>query len=170
VLPDVAGLEEAAFKRAAIGLPDRVDAVPIARNVPVAVLGDALGVGDLTEEIGVLCDHGTVSAALPDLARTSVLFQCRDATAALVLMTLADGVPIEAAIPVERTRRAPELWVSLADAPYGAGAHACPGREHALALARGVVRAFVEYDVVERGPDEARPNLRMASRLLMQRR
>lgn len=163
VLPAAEGLEEAAFKRAAAGLPDLVDAAPVARTVPVAVLGEVLGVGDLTRQIGALCDEGTVSDALPDLARTSVLFQCRDATAALVLMTLADGVLVEDATPVERTRRAPDLWVSLVDAPYGAGGHACPGREHALALARGVVRAFADYDVVDRGRDERRPNLRMVS-------
>lgn len=169
-LPAVEGLEEAAFSRASVGLPDLVDAAPIARTVPVAVLGDALGVGDLTEKIGALCDHGTVCDGLPSLAFTSVLFQCRDATAALALMALGDDVHVEDAVPVVRTRRAPDRWVSLAETPYGAGPHACPGREHALALARGVVRAFAGYDVVERGADEQRPNLRMASRLIMQRR
>lgn len=95
VLPAIEGLEEAAFSRAAVGLPDLVDAAPIARAVPVAVLGDALGVGDLTEKIGALCDYGTVCDGLPGLAFTSVLFQCRDATTALALMTLGDNVPLK---------------------------------------------------------------------------
>jgi len=169
-MPAVDGLEEAAYKRAVAWAGDRVDAVPVAKSVPVAVLGEALGVGDLSAEIGELCEQGTVPAGLPDIPLTSVLFQCRDATAALILNALADRVEVADATSVVLTRRAGGRWVLLDGVPYGAGAHACPGAEHALALARGVVRAFAAYDVVERGPNEARPNVRMPSRLVMQRR
>ena len=169
-LPPVAGLEQLAFDQTAALAMARVDVVPIARRVPVAVLGGVLGCGDLSAEIGVLCDDGVVSHGLPDLAVTSLLFQCRDATAALIVNALADAVPVERAESVVLTRREKDVWVLLADAPFGGGTHACPGREHALALARGVVRAFAGYVVVERGPYEPRVNIRVPASLIMERR
>jgi cytochrome P450 len=169
-MPPVEGLEEIAYQRAVALAGERVDVVPVAKSVPVAVLGEVLGVGDLSAEIGELCERGTVPAGLPDVPRASLLFQCRDATAALILNALADGAPVEDATSVVLTRRAGGRWVLLDGVPFGAGAHACPGREQALALARGVVRAFESYEVVERGPHEARPNIRMPARLVMRRR
>lgn len=169
-LPALAGLEETAFRLAGSLTGERVDVVPIAQDVPIVVLGEAMGVGDVSVEIGALCDTGTVSDSLPAIAITSLLFQCRDATAALITNALADGIPVELATAVVLTRRAGAVWVLLRSAPFGAGAHACPGREHALALARGVVRAFAEYDVNERGPNDRRANIRMPSRLVMRQR
>lgn len=65
-------------------------------------------------------------------ARIGLLVQAHEATAALI----AGQSP-----PVPFTRRVtPDgatIEVPLADAPFGLGAHACPGREHALALADG---------------------------------
>ncbi len=169
-LPTTSGLEDAALRMAAARAVGQVDVVPIAREVPVAVLGAALGVGDLTTEIGALCEKGTVHGALPRIAVTSLLFQCRDATAALITNALADGVPVQEATSVVLTRRAAGRWVLLEGAPFGAGAHACPAQEHALALARGVVSAFAEHEVEMRGPNEKRLNIRMPSSLMMRRR
>lgn len=171
-LPTAQGLEHAARRCtvAELGGADRVDVVPIARTVPVRVLGEALGVGDLSDSIGALCDRGEVTAELPDIAVTSLLFQSRDATAALIVNALADAVAVEQADSVVLTRRAGDVWVLLDGIPFGAGAHACPGREHALAVARGVVSAFNGYAVTDRGPHEPRPNIRMPSHLILQRR
>jgi hypothetical protein len=64
-----------------------------------------------------------------------VLVQACDATAALI----AGHSP-----PVPVTRRIDpdghEVRVDLTDLPFGAGRHACPGRDHALALAAGASR------------------------------
>jgi 2-methylisocitrate lyase-like PEP mutase family enzyme len=61
-----------------------------------------------------------------------LLVQACDATAALI----AGLSP-----PVASTRRigpaGDEILIDLATTPFGAGRHACPGREHALALADG---------------------------------
>ncbi|MCY7413269.1 MAG: hypothetical protein LH471_09605 [Salinibacterium sp.] len=169
VLPPVSGLEDAAYRCTRHLLSERVDVVPIARSVPVAVLCHALGLGDLSTEIGALCDIGTTATTLPQVAITSLLFQCRDATAALATNAIADGIPVEKAVSVVLTRRAGDVWVLLDRAPFGEGAHACPGREHALALARGIVRAFSGYRVVQRGAHEPRPNIRMLSSLIVER-
>lgn len=170
-LPPVHGLEDAAHQRAATLATERVDVVPIARAVPVAVLGHALGVGDVTAEVGTLCDAGTVVAdRLPGIAIASLLFQCRDATATLVANAFADGLPVELATSVVLARRVGDVWVLLDGAPFGGGANACPGQEHALALARGIIRAFANHVVVERGPYEPRTNIQMPSRAVRERR
>jgi 2-methylisocitrate lyase-like PEP mutase family enzyme len=67
-------------------------------------------------------------------ARICLLVQCCDATTAMI----AGASP-----PVASTRRiAPhgeEVHVDLAATPFGSGRHACPGREHALALVDGAL-------------------------------
>jgi hypothetical protein len=65
-----------------------------------------------------------------------VLVQAHAATLALIdVLRTGSG-----AAPVPATRRiAPdgrEVLVELADAPFGLGVHACPGRELALHLAK----------------------------------
>jgi len=81
---------------------------------------------------------------VPDEAtanRIGLLIQACDATKALVANTVAGRTDP----PVPLTRRvAPDgtlVEVSLAEAPFGIGPHACPGREHALALAAGLMEA-----------------------------
>jgi hypothetical protein len=73
-----------------------------------------------------------------------VLVQSCDATARLI----AGQSP-----PVPTTRRmGPDgrrFDVDLTDLPFGAGRHACPGREHALALADSASRSHRRHD----GPD-----------------
>ncbi|HKN97793.1 MAG TPA: hypothetical protein VJX10_11800 [Pseudonocardiaceae bacterium] len=70
--------------------------------------------------------------------RIALLVQACDATRALVANLLAGRTEP----PVPSTRRlAPdgtEVEVGLAGAPFGVGPHACPGREHALAIAEGL--------------------------------
>ncbi|HEX5118705.1 MAG TPA: hypothetical protein VFW65_26275 [Pseudonocardiaceae bacterium] len=70
--------------------------------------------------------------------RIGLLVQACDATKALAA-NLAAG-RTEAPVPATR-RQAPDgtvVEVSLADAPFGAGPHACPGRDHAQAIAAGL--------------------------------
>ena len=143
-------------------------------------------------------------------AAAGMLFQTRDATAALIGSTLladhpwADdgiGAGIDATLrrqaPVQCTGRtaaddAPigaaviprgaAVWVVLAaaeqgppspPATFGAGAHACPGAAHAIALARGVLTALDQggWQVVPGQPVvyEARPNLRLPAAVMVQR-
>ncbi|HET9140618.1 MAG TPA: hypothetical protein VFO68_14730, partial [Actinophytocola sp.] len=85
-------------------------------------------------------------------ARIGLLVQACDATAGLVRNAGergADGTPEETVAatlredpPVRSTRRVRDgepVTVDLSTLPFGAGPHACPGREHAVAIACGVV-------------------------------
>ncbi|MFD9592628.1 hypothetical protein ACFWA9_07685 [Kitasatospora sp. NPDC059973] len=88
----------------------------------------------LVEVCGGVADEATAN-------RIGLLVQACDATKALVAHTVAGRTDP----PVPLTRRvAPDgtlVEVGLADEPFGAGPHACPGRAHALALAAGLVEA-----------------------------
>lgn len=88
----------------------------------------------LVEACGGVADEATAN-------RIGLLVQSCDATKALV----ANRVAGHTDPPVPLTRRvAPDgtlVEVGLAEAPFGIGPHACPGREHALALAAGLVEA-----------------------------
>jgi hypothetical protein len=169
ILPSEEGLEVDAFSRTAGALEDRLDVMPILSSVPASILAERLGCGDVIEEIALLCDEGVVSEGLPDIVRTSILFQCRDATAALAVMGLTEHTLLEEAVPVRWTQRVGPGWVSLSKVPFGAGSHACPGRAHALALAAGMVAALASHRVVERGPDRGRPNMSLPRWLIMER-
>ncbi len=107
---------------------------------------------------------------LPDIARTTIRFQCRDATAALAVIGSTTSTPLEQTVPVVRTRREGVGWVDLTGAPYGAGRHAGAGRRHAHALAQGMLTALADHEVVEQGPDLGQPNLRLPASLVVQRR
>ena len=130
---------------------------------PVEVLAEALGLaGDVADDVAVVAKsyqpHTAVTAAadravarlveacggVADEAtanRIGLLVQACDAAKALVAHTVAGRTDP----PVPLTRRvAPDgtlVEVSLAEAPFGVGPHACPGRDHALALAAGLVEA-----------------------------
>ena len=170
VLPASEGLEAATFDRMTASISYELDVMPLLSSVPVAVLCAALHCCDHSEEVSLLCEEGIVSDSLPDLARTSLLFQCRDATAALAVTVLANGTSIEAAVPVTRTRREGVGWVDLSATPFGAGRHRCPGRSHALAMVRGILAALEGHEIMEEGPDVGRQNLRLPSYLIMGRR
>jgi hypothetical protein len=132
---------------------------------PVAVLAEALGIAvDPTDVVAVAAAYQPHTAVTPEAdaaverlvaasggthdertaARIGLLVQACDATAALVRTarerktSVADVLCDEP--PVRFTRRGGAL-VDLASAglPFGAGPHACPGREHALALAEGLL-------------------------------
>ncbi|MGY0072004.1 hypothetical protein ACWZEH_35810 (plasmid) [Streptomyces sp. QTS137] len=130
---------------------------------PVEVLAEALGLpADVAADVAVVArsyqPHTTITeeadravarlvgacGGVADEAtanRIGLLVQACDATKALVAHTVAGRA--DAPVPVTR-RVAPDgtlVDVSLAEVPFGIGPHACPGREHALALAAGLVEA-----------------------------
>lgn len=144
-------------------------------------------------------------------AVAGLLFQARDATAALIGAALLDvgqatepdpdAAVVERALrqaaPVQCTRRTPTedlqlgdvtvpraapVWLVLAaaergaphePATFGAGPHACPGAQHAIALATGVLtglRAAGSRPVPGQPVRlEPRPNLRMPATVLVAR-
>ncbi len=139
-------------------------------HAPVLALAEALGVpgirpGAVAEVAAAYQPHHDVTPAadaavgelvaacggVPDertAATICLLVQAHRATADLVDGALRHGTPVEQTVrlapPVRSTRRlrAGELVeVDLATVPFGAGAHACPGRQHALALAAGALDA-----------------------------
>jgi hypothetical protein len=138
--------------RASQGAGGPVEVLAEALGLPVGVAGDVAVVAKsyqphttiteeadraverLVEACGGVADEATAN-------RIGLLVQACDATRALV----ANMVSGRTGPPVPRTRRvAPDgtlVEVDLADAPFGAGPHACPGRAHALALAAGLVES-----------------------------
>jgi hypothetical protein len=130
---------------------------------PVEVLAEALGLpADVADDVAVVAKSYQPHTAITEEAdravarlveacggvadeaaanRIGLLVQACDATKALVANTVAGRTDP----PVPLTRRvAPDgtlVEVSLAEVPFGIGPHACPGREHALALAAGLVEA-----------------------------
>lgn len=123
---------------------------------PVEVLADALGLpADVADDVAIVAPcyqpHRPVTAEADQAVgrlvaacggtwdeatanRIGLLVQACDATKALVANVLNGRT--ESPVPAT-LRVAPdgtEIDVSLADAPFGAGPHACPGREHALAI------------------------------------
>lgn len=123
----------------------------------------------------------------PEVAanRLGILIQARDATAGLIgnsillAFTTHQGVPVEALLaetlrvdpPVRNTARFGEgtrFVVDLASAglPFGAGAHACPGRDLAMAIAAGVVEVVLTGRLLTPVAEyEDWPNLRIPVRL-----
>ncbi|MFC4857106.1 hypothetical protein [Actinophytocola glycyrrhizae] len=109
----------------------------------------------------------TVFGGVPDestAARIGVLVQAHTATACLIgnvarTLPRAPGLPADALVartlrlapPVRTTRRLDTgtgavVTVDLAARrlPFGAGPHECPGRDHAVAIAEGVVETLLE--------------------------
>lgn len=195
VLPDLAGLREAAMARTPTPRGE-FDVMPIAFDVPVAVLAGALGVHDVDAAVRLtrdLCASRSdeaflaLAALLSDPAAVSVLFQAHDATAALIAAAVLDGGVEQAvrAAPVHRTQRSTvadtviggvvlpagsALWVSLAETgTFGAGRHSCPGAALATALAQGVVDALGDLRIVD-VEYESRPNMRLPARLIVRTR
>jgi hypothetical protein len=130
---------------------------------PVEVLADALGLRVRLADVVVVAASYQHAAAAPEAdaavarlvaacggwdersaARIGLLVQACDATATLVRTAQERGASVEEVLrddpPVRLTRRGGAL-VDLASAglPFGAGPHACPAREHAIALAAALV-------------------------------
>jgi hypothetical protein len=143
----------------------------IARTVPLVVLGlppnlvgavgavaKAYHTGDPAADEAVATLVAAFSGT-PDeatAARIAVFVQAYDATAALIENAAMSGLraPVDEIVeavlrdnpPVRATRRLVDGEVRLVDLagnPFGAGPHACPGREHAIAIAKGVLDAYV---------------------------
>jgi hypothetical protein len=100
-------------------------------------------VATLVEACGGTWDEATA-------ARIGLLVQACDATAALVGNALPRTGDVDTAVadtlrddpPVRVTRRVRDgvpVTVDLIGLPFGAGPHACPGRYHAIAIARGIL-------------------------------
>jgi len=168
----------------------------VARPVPVGVLSAALGVGsDLTPAVAAAASsyqpHATADTAAdaavaelvtafgatadePTAARIGLLVQACDATAGLIGTAILAG-SVDAALrddpPVRRTRRVHnghEVHLDITGAPFGAGPHRCPGREHALALATGVLAALEDWRIrPEPVGHEPSPALRIPAKILM---
>jgi 2-methylisocitrate lyase-like PEP mutase family enzyme len=144
-------------RRYAQTLLDSVDVDLLRRpGAPVATLAEALGLDrHVAADVKVIAasyqPHNPVTAEAdaavgrlvgaaggqwdePTAARIGLLVQAHDATQAMI----AGKTP-----PLPFTRRlAPngeEVLVDLSDAPFGAGRHACPGRDHALTLVDGAL-------------------------------
>jgi hypothetical protein len=130
-------LAEALGARDPIGAAAAVATIAPAYNPPPGPNASSPG-GDAAADDAValllaLLPPGDLEAVAQDIA---ILVQACVATAALI----AGDDP-----PVALTRRiAPDgtlVEVDLTGLPFGAGPRACPGAEHALALAAGVVEA-----------------------------
>lgn len=163
----------------ALGVPgDRVDEVVDATATVVAAVAPRNGpapVGQAAADAAVRA----LNALLPGaMAALSLLFQTHDATAALIGNALVTGLPVDEVLqeapPVTSTRRVgPDgdpVVVDLAGHPFGAGPHACPGRDQAIALATGVlagIRAAGWAPVPGPVTYEDRPNLRLPARLAL---
>ncbi|HVV21642.1 MAG TPA: oxidoreductase [Pseudonocardiaceae bacterium] len=154
-----------------------------AHTDPVAVLADALGLppevaDDVVDDVAVIArsyhPHTEITPAADQAVdrlvavcggmrdeatanRIGLLVQACDATRALVATMLAGSDDP----PVVTTRRvAPDggvVEIPLTDAPFGVGPHACPGRDHAYAIAAGLVarstaRSMVPSDGGQSGP------------------
>jgi cytochrome P450 len=166
----------------------------IARPVPIGVLAAALGVdADLTPAVAAAArcyqphtasDGGadTAVAALvaafggtadePTATRIGLLVQACDATAGLIGGAILAG-SVDGALrrdpPVRRTRRVRdgrEVHLDITTLPFGTGRHRCPGREHAVAIAAGVLDALRGWRVVP-GPIEYGSALRIPARISM---
>lgn len=194
----LAGLDGGTLRRQAYGRAEqRLRDTPldlmeaVARPVPVAVLAEALGAGDVVADVLVLAPaylppaepDARADAAVARLMRSlgghadtatanriGLLAQACAATAGLIgnaaVRLLGAGADestddlvsttLAVAQPAIATRRtatdavrehgydlAPgdSVLVELAGAPFGAGAHACPGGAAAVALACGVLDA-----------------------------
>jgi cytochrome P450 len=180
-LPAVDGLRAAAAERAASMIGGATfDVMPIATTVPVAVLASAMGVADVDSAVRVTNELCATRADEParalialtgGLSAVSVLFQARDATAALIAASIVVGDIDEGVreLPVHSTQRNGE-WVSLAPVgTFGAGRHVCPGAELAMALAIGVLDALTGARLMGPVHYESRPNLRLPIRLMVTR-
>ena len=140
-----------------VGQPDEIDELVADVDSIVSVIGrghpaDADSDAATTRVLDRFADRqeGAVAWA-------SVLYQAMDATAALIstrVLAAATRAPAVPAVPRTRRRAAvaveigerrfdtgTELSVELgaADLPFGAGPHACPGRDLAVAIADAVV-------------------------------
>lgn len=135
---------------------DQVDVLPVFRTIPLTVLSTLI-----TDDE----DDGD--------AVTGILVQSRDATAALACARLTGATES----PVRWTKRVDAgVVVSVplsASTWFGAGAHACPGRELATAMADAMAEAVLErwapvpVTVVD---DPALPHLRLPLEVLVERR
>lgn len=90
--------------------------------------------------IGLLVQTCDATAALVESVASATRRQL-DTAHQLVADVLRQDPPVRITRRVGPDGLVVELDLAAAGLPFGAGAHACPGREHALALAEGVAEA-----------------------------
>lgn len=171
----------------------------LARTVPVAALARALGRQTDPAAVDVIArslrpgasprEEADVAVAIAlggrdptelEAALIGVLVQTCDATAGLignallaghhdVMRVIAEDAPVRSTRRTDRTGEPVLVDLFALGLPFGAGTHACPGRDHALALASGVTSTLLQR--CARTDDavlfEDAPNLHMPARLMM---
>lgn len=138
---------------------------------------------DVDEAVARLVDACGGVADEETAARIGLLVQACDATAGLVGNAVlahldrdrtADETVAETLRtdpPVRRTRRlvvasGAVVAVDLTEHPFGSGPHACPGHEHAIAIATGILDAVRGWRLADGEIEyEPSPNLRVPTRL-----
>lgn len=149
----LAALDPAELRAAARAVANADGGIPL-EYVPVAVLAAATGVqGDVLNEVRRVAAAYQPGTGAPgadealkrliarwpegdeeELAQhVALLVQACEATAALIR---GDDPPVPTTKRLDRDGNV--IVVSLEGRPFGEGRRACPGREHALALAQGV--------------------------------
>ncbi len=141
-----------------LGLPDvSADVAVVASAYHPHVTPDAAAEAALARLIAACGGVADEQAA----ARIGLLIQACDATAGLIGNAVpvflrgnlaALNVVLDTDPPVRRTRRridGEDVVVELAGLPFGAGPKECPGREHAVALAAGVLEALRGFRLPE---------------------
>lgn len=159
------GADHARRRAAALARLSAVDLDALRRpGHAVAKLAAALGVPrTVVPDVAVVARSYQPHTAVTDAADAAVarlVAVCGgswdEGTATVIGLLVQASAAMEAVVagqepPVPATRRvAPdgtEVTVDLAAAPFGAGRHACPAREHALALAEGT------FHRLHRGPE-----------------
>ena len=156
----LAAVDVAALGAAARDLAAGRDLARNARTVPVRALGAALGFARpdaLAARVALLAAAyptgavGEGEAERTDAATRELLALAPEGSAELRVQLLVQAFAATAALaegrhpPVPSTRRVlpsgAVVDLPLDEVPFGAGAHACPAREHALALAAAVREA-----------------------------
>ncbi|MEY7971594.1 hypothetical protein AB8O38_06280 [Saccharomonospora xinjiangensis] len=89
--------------------------------------------------IGVFVQACEATAVLIGRCRDAVRDGARGAAEDVVAEVLRSDPPVRTTRRVSRDGTTLLLDLASADLPFGAGAHSCPGREHAIAIAAGSV-------------------------------
>ena len=182
---------------------DEVDLVPLAQHLPARVLAETMELPDAGAAAAAAVELVDVVSATESSARASsttldvltelepaalsLLFQCVDATAALLIHELLPeaGPPIvltarrtTAPVAVGGTTIPPDVGVVVVlgvgdNAWFGHGRHACPGERAARTMASAMAAVIRRWGAP---PDRhaitwsLRPNLRIPRRLVLTRR
>jgi hypothetical protein len=177
----------AAARRLALALAPPAGWAPTDPHRPAVELARLLGLpadplGDVVANTVALCVQATdATAGLIGLAVLAAR-EYDDADAAVDGVLAKGGPVLRTSRWARRDLHLPSgtvpaghevvVWLAAAGLPFGAGAHRCPGAEHARALACGVVAAVLASGLRPPRQEisyEARANLRIPARLILTR-